>query len=339
MRKIDEAFKRYMADKSILADILNSLFFKGIKIINEDDIEELNVESVSQNLKRRIRDLNYEVHFSNGTTHDIGLIGIEAQSKQDITMLGRIMEYDAQSFIKQLENSTDNPHPCIKRPLTIVFNLGNKPWNIPTSLNQYAPFENKSLTNFFPDYHYLVIDPFNLDTEFLNELHSEFQSVLKLLKVQHDKYKLIQLLSTDPKYRAMSKNGAQLILQITNLEIEINEEDEVLDMTNVWKEIEEDARKIGWDKGVAEGLQEGFQKGIEQGIEKGIEQGIEQGIEKGIEQGIQEGIKLGEIDTKKQIARNLYTLNLSYKDISNAINENIDTIQSWIHEPQSVNQK
>ena len=58
-------------------------------------------------------------------------------------------------------------------------------------------------------------------------------------------------------------------------------------------EIEEKARQLGLERGLAQGMEQGISQGIAQGMEQGISQGIAQGMEQGIAQGMEQGMDQG----------------------------------------------
>lgn len=62
---------------------------------------------------------------------------------------------------------------------------------------------------------------------------------------------------------------------------EINEDPETREKIMLYEtkmlEREQDAKKLGYEKGMKQGIKEGRERGIEQGLEQGIKQGLEQG--------------------------------------------------------------
>ena len=75
-------------------------------------------------------------------------------------------------------------------------------------------------------------------------------------------------------------------------------------------------KKESWD--------EGWEKGIEQGIEKGIEEGIE----KGIEQGLEQGVKVGELNAKKAIAKEMLVKGIDKATISDLTGLTLEEINA-----------
>ncbi len=70
-----------------------------------------------------------------------------------------------------------------------------------------------------------------------------------------------------------------------------------------------------------------LEKGMAMGIQQGIEQGIEQGIKQGIEQGIEQGKQEGQLEERKQMAKNLKSMNIPMETIMKATGFSVKEIE------------
>ena len=100
MNEKDMQSKLFFGDNERFADFVNGSLYGGEQIIFADELEELNTEQVDK-LQTRRRDLLKRCK-KNETVY--AFFGAELQSTVDMMMPVRIMEYDAMSYRKMMEN-------------------------------------------------------------------------------------------------------------------------------------------------------------------------------------------------------------------------------------------
>ncbi len=306
MQAIDKTFKRYFSHKDIAADLMNLTFYKGKHEITENDITEINTETINDELTKRNRDLVFEVKFPDGKQHDIQIVGIEAQSKVDHSMILRSMEYDFHQMKKQIDDKSN--HGKIRQAVTVLLNLSNHHWTARTSLQEYTGVCGEPFSNMFPDYFYHVIDPYEITEETIPLFTSELGSVVKFIQASSSEEKMDELLKTDKKINKLSKDAIRFLSETYRIEYNAEDGQEDKDMCKAW-----DDHK-----------QSGINEGISIGYEKGIEQGIEQGIEK------------GNIQAKKEMAIKLFGLNQPIEMIAQVADIDVSQVQKWIRESDAL---
>ena len=103
-----------------------------------------------------------------GIHGDYVIIGIEHQSTFDKNMIFRILNYDATTYINQVESKKE-VHPVG----SFVFYTGDKKWNTPLELNDYfdIPEELKEYVN---DWKIKVVDVKEIDTSKIKDEQTRY---------------------------------------------------------------------------------------------------------------------------------------------------------------------
>ena len=130
----DSTCKKLFRDDGCFADICNYAFFQGKQIIKpeelvsrENDVSTLMGKELLPMETKRYRDIVRKASI-NG---DYMIIGVEHQSTLDKNMIIRILNYDAQLYINQVESGKE------VRPVgSFVFYTGDKEWIYPKSLKE-----------------------------------------------------------------------------------------------------------------------------------------------------------------------------------------------------------
>ena len=130
----DSTCKKLFRDDGCFADICNYAFFQGKQIIKpeelvsrENDVSTLMGKELLPMETKRYRDIVRKASI-NG---DYMIIGVEHQSTLDKNMIIRILNYDAQLYINQVESGKE------VRPVgSFVFYMGDKEWTYPKSLKE-----------------------------------------------------------------------------------------------------------------------------------------------------------------------------------------------------------
>ena len=135
IRNASDSFcKKLFRDDGCFADICNYAFFQGKQIIKpeelvsrENDVSTLMGKELLPMETKRYRDIVRKASI-NG---DYMIIGVEHQSTLDKNMIIRILNYDAQLYINQVESGKE------VRPVgSFVFYTGDKEWTYPKSLKE-----------------------------------------------------------------------------------------------------------------------------------------------------------------------------------------------------------
>ena len=177
----DSTCKKLFRDDGCFADICNYAFFQGKQIIKpeelvsrENDVSTLMGKELLPMETKRYRDIVRKASI-NG---DYMIIGVEHQSTLDKNMIIRILSYDAQLYINQVESGKE------VRPVgSFVFYTGDKEWTYPKSLKESLkiPPEMKDYINDWklPVLELQKIDSGMLKNQRLKEVVEISQSMFK----------------------------------------------------------------------------------------------------------------------------------------------------------------
>ena len=177
----DSTCKKLFRDDGCFADICNYAFFQGKQIIKpeelvsrENDVSTLMGKELLPMETKRYRDIVRKASI-NG---EYMIIGVEHQSTLDKNMIIRILNYDAQLYINQVESGKE------VRPVgSFVFYTGDKEWTYPKSLKESLkiPPEMKDYINDWklPVLELQKIDSGMLKNQRLKEVVEISQSMFK----------------------------------------------------------------------------------------------------------------------------------------------------------------
>ena len=177
----DSTCKKLFRDDGCFADICNYAFFQGKQIIKpeelvsrENDVSTLIGKEALPMETKRYRDIVRKASI-NG---EYMIIGVEHQSTLDKNMIIRILNYDAQLYINQVESRKE------VRPVgSFVFYTGDKEWTYPKSLKESLkiPPEMKDYINDWklPVLELQKIDSGMLKNQRLKEVVEISQSMFK----------------------------------------------------------------------------------------------------------------------------------------------------------------
>ena len=118
--------------------------------------------------------------------------------------------------------------------------------------------EDERLLPFIPDYKLNLITPADIaDTDF-TKFHTELSPVLKYLKYSRSKDKLNEIVHTDPIYRRLDRESAEVINIVTGSNLSIEQGKESIDMCQAIEEMRAESEA----KGILKTLVSLFKKGI-----------------------------------------------------------------------------
>ena len=122
--------------------------------------------------------------------------------------------------------------------------------------------EDERLLPFIPDYKLNLITPADIaDTDF-TKFHTELSPVLKYLKYSRSKDKLNEIVHTDPIYRRLDRESAEVINIVTGSNLSIEQGKESIDMCQAIEEMRSESEAKGRVEGILKTLVSLFKKGI-----------------------------------------------------------------------------
>ncbi len=249
----DSTCKKLFRDDGCFADICNYAFFQGKQIIKpeelvsrENDVSTLMGKELLPMETKRYRDIVRKASI-NG---DYMIIGVEHQSTLDKNMIIRILNYDAQFYINQVESGKE------VRPVgSFVFYTGDKEWTYPKSLKESLkiPPEMKDYINDWklPVLELQKIDSGMLKNQRLKEVVEISQS---MFKGDYEKLRTNRMISVE------SFKMAAIFTHTDIKEEDLPEGDEInmcKAMDQLFQRMRDEGEVLGLEKGELIGLEKG----------------------------------------------------------------------------------
>ena len=174
MGQKDLTEKQLIGLKDIFADIINVFLFDGKRIMNENDLEDIDVQSFYEHendTREQFRDVA-KAWVKNHVR--IAILGVENQTVPHKDMVLRCIGYDGAAYRDRIKPERKNKerYPVV----TLVLYFGSKPWNEPLTLFERVkiPDELKPYVN---DYKINLIELRNVTPEQVNLFQSDFRVV------------------------------------------------------------------------------------------------------------------------------------------------------------------
>ena len=294
----DSTCKKLFRDDGCFADICNYAFFQGKQIIKpeelvsrENDVSTLIGKEALPMETKRYRDIVRKASI-NG---EYMIIGVEHQSTLDKNMIIRILNYDAQLYINQVESGKE------VRPVgSFVFYTGDKEWTYPKSLKESlkVPPEMEEYINDWklPVLELKKMDPQILKSKRLKEVVEISQS---MLEGDYEKLRTNRTISVE-NYKMAS------ILTHTDIKEEDLPEGDEINMCKAMDQL--------------------FQRFENQGIEKGEAIGIEKTLKEQLKvklgtlsNPLEEKLTTTSLEKLNELTLNIFNIN-SEEDVLKIIN-------------------
>ena len=249
----DSTCKKLFRDDGCFADICNYAFFQGKQIIKpeelvsrENDVSTLMGKELLPMETKRYRDIVRKASI-NG---DYMIIGVEHQSTLDKNVIIRILNYDAQLYINQVESGKE-----VRSVGSFVFYTGDKEWTYPKSLKESLkiPPEMKDYINDWklPVLELQKIDSGMLKNQRLKEVVEISQS---MFKGDYEKLRTNRMISVE------SFKMAAIFTHTDIKEEDLPEGDEInmcKAMDQLFQRMRDEGEVLGLEKGELIGLEKG----------------------------------------------------------------------------------
>ena len=174
MGQIDLTEKQLISFKDVFADIVNVLLFNGKRLIDENDLEDIDTPSFYEfenETRVQFRDVA-KAWMKNHVR--IAILGVENQTVPHRDMALRCIGYDGAAYRDQIKpgNEGDDRYPVV----TLVLYFGMKPWNEPTTLFERLKIPQE-LKPFVNDYKINLIEMRKITKEQVDLFQSDFKAV------------------------------------------------------------------------------------------------------------------------------------------------------------------
>ena len=153
----DSTCKKLLRDEGCFADLCNYAFFQGRQVIKPEELvsRENDLSTLTGNIEKPTEIKRYRDVVRKASIHgDYVIIGVEHQSTFDKNMIFRLLNYDAMTYINQVESKKE-----VYPVGSFVFYTGDEEWNLPETLKS-IPSEMEPYIN---DWRLPVIDLKTMD--------------------------------------------------------------------------------------------------------------------------------------------------------------------------------
>ena len=243
----DSTCKKLFRDDGCFADICNYAFFQGKQIIKpeelvsrENDVSTLMGKELLPMETKRYRDIVRKASI-NG---DYMIIGVEHQSTLDKNVIIRILNYDAQLYINQVESGKE------VRPVgSFVFYTGDKEWTYPKSLKESLKV-SPEMEDYINDWKLPVLELQKMDPQILKSkrLKEVVEISQIMLKGDYEKLRTNRMISVE-NYKMAA------ILTHTDIKEEDLPEGDEINMCKAMDQLFQRFENQGIEKGEAIGIE------------------------------------------------------------------------------------
>ena len=156
---------------------------------------------------KQIEEIKHSFGRKKKSKSDVGLVAEEETLKIKLT---------SEEFLSGLRKD-DKLMPII----TVVFYLGDKPWDGPKSLHEMLNIYDDSVKKYVPDYRINLISPLDMDNDEFVKFKTDLGFAMNIIKHQSDS---IDKIIGDTKGRTIDRNTAIFVNTVTSLKLEYEEE-------------------------------------------------------------------------------------------------------------------
>ena len=279
MGKIDQLTNEYMSDKARFADVFNYFVYDGRQVLIPEYLHELStVEQVFPYGKdgkfqkaQRFRDvLKNACVMTDEQERTYVLLGIENQSYIHYAAPVKDMLYDAMNYTRQAESISSahrkrkdmatsseflsgfNKDDRLRPVITLMIYWSDEKWDGKLSLHEIIDFSDEWLKPFVPDYRVNLLSPSSIDD--FAKFRTELSEVFEFIKCSGDKAALTALLDDNAEFRQLDRASAEVINEVTGLNLDFTMEGEKVDVCKAIEQIRKEA--------IEEGDKHGEEKGI-----------------------------------------------------------------------------
>ena len=265
----DATCKQLLRDDECFADLCNYAFFQGKQVIKPEELvsRENDLSTLIGNVDdpteiKRYRDVVRKA----GIHGNYVIIGVEHQSTFDKNMIFRILNYDATTYINQVESKKE-----VYPVGSFVFYTGDEEWNLPETLKETLKSIPSEMEPYINDWRLPVVDLKTMDARKLT--NRRLRDVVEISQ-------------------SMFAGSYEGLRENRKIETESSMMAATFTHTNIRREDLPEGDEINMCKAMDQLFQRFENQGIEKGETIGFEKGERSGIEKGKSDTLKEQLKV-----------------------------------------------
>ena len=331
----DMVLKKVFGKNDYFASVFNNFLFDGENIINPDSLKDSNPEYIMNNdgeLNKRQRDLIKNAVYKVDSNISYLLLGIENQTTIDKNMVFRIMQYDANSYMRQVDIEKENKDDKIKigyiPVITLVIYYGKRKWNAPIDLYSMLNINDK-IKCFVNNYRINLLCPLELSDNEINKYIKNIKFLFTYLKYSDRKEEMIERIVYNTEYERIDNDIVDAVNILTDSNIEYSIDEEEVDMCKALKDLKKEGRQEGIQeeharmcKALKDLKEEGRQEGIQEECARMCKE-LEDLREEGRQEGKAEGIK----EVEEKYIKSMYDNGFDANTIAKALGLDLNYIK------------
>ena len=310
MSNVDVMLKMLFESDQAVADVFNIVFGEGRKLIDvsmlrpasEREIDLVQEANGRWMGKERTCDVARRIQWNDADSDNYLLLCIENQLNPHLLMPWRVKEMHDMSYghqvrdARELFRSAGRPADGVeflsgvdrgflfRRIVTIVIYWGEEPWEVPRQFaDMLMPVPVPELRTFEPRLVYPLLIASEIPEKMLDGREHELSFVLNYMSASKDMGRLEELLRRNPAFRALPRNLALGLLELTGCQYREDNKQETINMCKAIEDMKKQSEEKGRMEGEAKGRIEGEAKGRIEGEAKGRMEGEATGEKRGSE--------------------------------------------------------
>lgn len=273
MGQKDTVTIKYMRRNEVFADAFNYYIYNGEPVIDcnshkEIDTRELEVpyggEGNNRQPVQKARDV-IKVAAMTDQKYAYLILALENQSNVHYAMPVRNMVYDALQYSKQVEMAAEahrknkgkekfhkdeylsgfTKKDRLIPVITLVIYFGFDEWDGPLSIHEMLKVQDPRILSFVPDYKMNLIAPYSIKEQELALFHSSLKEVLGFIKYSKDADKLEKFVNSNEQFKTLGRDEVNVLNACVKAEFPIIEGEEVTNVCEAIKELQERAAEKG----------------------------------------------------------------------------------------------
>lgn len=327
----DLFFKIAFSRTDVVADFIGAFlppdFSQRIDIATLTRVSDSYVDEA---LSQHYVDLLYAVQYGN-VPITIALL-FEHKSYVEEYPHFQLMRYMQNYWQNQLTNKE-----LLTPVVPILLFHGRGTWK-QRSVPSYFPQADAFLTQFIPNFQYLMINLRKAPDEQFSLLRNDYAKVtaglLKTIRERQQLTRTFEELAATIESLVDTPDGQQFV-KTAFLYVHWTSTLTTAEMVAIFERISPKSTEVVISAAellLQEGLENGLKKGFQIGVEEGMKQGVEVGMKQGVEAGIKQGVEQGDHKATVQHVRGLLEMGLDKELIIRAFGLTITQLEAIIRE-------
>ena len=241
----DSTCKKLLRDNGCFADLCNYALFQGRQVIKSEELvsRENDLSTLIGNVEDPTEIKRYRDIVRKASIHgDYVIIGVEHQSTFDKNMIFRILNYDATTYINQVESKKE-----VYPVGSFVFYTGDQEWNSPETLKETLKNIPPEMEPYINDWRFPVVELKTMDSRKLTNrrLRDVVEISQSMFKGSYDSLRENRIIETESIIMAS-------IFTHTNIKREDLPEGDEMNMCEGMDRLFQKLRNEGMEKGKRE---------------------------------------------------------------------------------------